>query len=377
MDFWMKLSYFIQPVHPINRNYREILNEDIDSVILADRLGYEEAFIGEHFTDIAEPITSSLMFLARLAPVTNKIKLGSGVTNLPVYHPAMIAGHIAMMDNLLDGRLIWGIGPGGLPSDIEIFGNRELDRNMKMVEVFDQVMSLWWGEPPYNLKGEFFETTTRETLTPEIGQGIVPKPLTNPHPPVVVTALAPYSKGITLATERGWHPISCQYVQDHWTATHLPRYLEGLKNIGKPQDPRGWRVAKCIFVAEDEKVASKYAKSIDGPYGFYFSNLMKKLSGGGKIGLFAAYPDQDEKEITVEQSLKMQVIAGNPNSVAEQIIALREKIGDFGTLIYTGLDWVNKELGIRSMELMAEKVMPQVNDALKLSDKDLDHKFNL
>ena len=74
----MKLSYFIQPVHPLNRNYREILNEDIDSVILADRLGYEEAFIGEHFTDLAEPITSSLMFLARLAPVTNQIKLGSG-----------------------------------------------------------------------------------------------------------------------------------------------------------------------------------------------------------------------------------------------------------------------------------------------------------
>ena len=361
MDFWMKLSYFIQPVHPINRNYREILNEDIDSVILADRLGYEEAFIGEHFTDLAEPITSSLMFLARLAPVTNKIKLGSGVTNLPVYHPAMIAGHIAMMDNLLDGRFIWGIGPGGLPSDIEIFGNRELDRNKKMVEVFDQVMSLWWGEPPYNLKGEFFETTTRETLTPEIGQGIVPKPLTNPHPPVVVTALAPYSKGITLATERGWHPISCQYVQSHWIKTHLPKYLEGLKNIGLPQDPSGWRVAKCIFVGDDQKVAEAYAKSEDGPYGFYFSNLMKKLGGGGRIGLFGITPDQPVEKITLEQSLHTQVIAGTVNSVVEQIIALREEVGPFGTLVYTGLDWADKKLAQRSMVLMAEEVLPRVN----------------
>ena len=360
----MNLSYFIQPVHPLSRNYQDILSEDIESVILADKLGFREAFFGEHFTDLAEPITSSLMFIARLAPVTSTIKLGSGVTNLPSYHPAMIAGHVAMMDNMLNGRFIWGIGPGGLPSDIEIFGNREIDRNMKMVECFDQVMQLWWGEPPYDLKGDFYGGSTEITFTPEIGQGIAPKPLHDPHPPIVVSALAPYSQGITLAAERDWHRISCQYVQAHWVKTHLPKYLEGLANAGKEPDPSGWRVAKCIFVSEDEVTAQRYAKSTDGPYGFYFSNLMKKLSGGGRLGLFATYPDQPEDEITLEQSLKTQVIAGTPDSVAEQVLALREEIGDFGTLVYTGLDWANKDLGVRSMELMANQVMPKVNAAI-------------
>ena len=360
----MNLSYFIQPVHPLNRNYQDILNEDIESVILADKLGFQEAFFGEHFTDLAEPITSSLMFIARLAPVTTNIKLGSGVTNLPSYHPAMIAGHVAMMDNMLDGRFIWGIGPGGLPSDIEIFGNREIDRNLKMVECFEQVMELWWGEAPYNLKGDFYTGSTEITFTPEIGQGIVPKPLHNPHPPIVVSALAPYSQGITLAAERDWHPISCQYVQAHWVKTHLPKYLEGLANAGKEPDPAGWRVAKCIFVSEDKTTALRYAKSADGPYGFYFSNLMKKLSGGGRLGLFGTYPDQPEEEITLEQSLETLVIAGTPESVAEQILALREEIGNFGTLVYTGLDWADKDLSIKSMELMANQVMPKVNAAL-------------
>ena len=73
----------------------------------------------------------------------------------------MIAGHIAMMDTLLDGRLIWGIGPGGLPSDIEAFGNQEIDRNKKMVEVFEQVMEIWWGEAPYNIQVEFNTITTK------------------------------------------------------------------------------------------------------------------------------------------------------------------------------------------------------------------------
>ena len=58
----MKLGFFIQPVHPIDRNYRELLDEDREAIILADRRGYDEALLGEHYTDLAEPISSSLMF---------------------------------------------------------------------------------------------------------------------------------------------------------------------------------------------------------------------------------------------------------------------------------------------------------------------------
>ncbi len=367
----MKLSYFIQPVHPFQKDYRQCLEEDMLSIILADRLGYGEAFVGEHFTDLVEPITSSLMFLARLIPETRDIKLGSGVVNLPVYHPAMLAGHVAMMDHLCDGRFIWGIGPGGQPSDIEAFGNRELDRNAKMIEVFDHIMEIWWGEAPYDLKGEYFSFATTETYKPEIGQGIAPKPLHKPHPPVVVTALAPYSKGITLAAERDWHPISCQYVQAHWIATHLPRYLEGLKNAGRPENPLGWRVAKLIFVADDAATAERYARAEDGPYGHYFFNLMTKLAGGGREGLFAVYPDQPKHEITLEQSLRTQVIAGTVDDVVDQLLAFRAQIGPFGTLVYTGADWADAALARRSMELMAEHVMPRLNAALAADEAEI------
>ena len=138
----------------------------------------------------------------------------------------MAAAHVAMMDNMLEGRFVWGIGPGGQPSDVEAFANSEIDRNKKMVEVFDQIMELWWGEAPFDIKGEFHSICTEKTHLPEIGQGLIPKPWHTPHPPVVVTALAPNSKGITLAAERGWQPISCQYVQSHWVKTHLPKYIE-------------------------------------------------------------------------------------------------------------------------------------------------------
>ena len=167
--------------------------------------------------------------------------------------------------------------------------------------------------------------------------------------------------GITLAAERGWHPISCQYVQAHWVKTHLPKYLEGLRNAGLPEDPSGWKVAKCIFVADDQKTADSYAKSEEGPYGYYFSNLMKKLGSGGRLGLFGIKPDQPVDEITLRQSLDTQVIAGTVDSVVDQILELREEVGAFGTLVYTGLDWADKSLSRRSMVLMAEEVLPRVN----------------
>lgn len=361
----MKLAYFTQPVHPLDRDYRAVLHENIDAIVLADRLGYEEALVGEHFTDLAEPITSALMFVARLIPETQRIRLGPGVVNLPVYHPVMMAGHIAMMDHLADGRLVWGIGPGGQASDIEAFGNAKVDRNRKMVEVFDQIQRIWWGDAPYAIQGEFFATSTSRTYYPEIGQGIAPRPLQRPHPPVRVTALAPHSHGITMAAQRGWDVISCQYVQAHWIATHRPKFIEGRHDAGASEDGAGWHVAKCIFVADDEATARRYARSVEGPYGFYFSNLMRKIARGGRLALFAAYPDQPEAAITLQQSLATQVIAGTVNSVVEQILALREQVGAFDTLYYTGIDWADRALGERSMVLMAEQVLPRVNAALR------------
>ncbi len=360
----MKLGFFTQPVHPITRDYREILREDQDAVILADELGYVDAFVGEHMTDLAEPITNCLVFIGTLIDKTKQIKLGSGVVNLPSYHPVQVAAHIAMIDHLLDGRFVFGIGPGGLPSDVEVFGNLDLDKNEKMVEAIDQILAIWAGEAPYNLEGKYFKTSTERTVYPEIGQGIVPKPLQKPHPPIVFTALAPYSKGITAAAERGWRGISSNYVQPFWVATHLPKFLEGQTNIGQPEDPSQWSIAKSIFVADDEATARNYAKSEDGPYGFYFQNIMRKIERAGRMDLFKAYPDQPDEEVTVQHSLDTGVLAGTVDSVVDQILAFREIVGPFGKLMYTGHDWADIPLARRSMELMATEVMPRVNKAL-------------
>ena len=84
----MKLGYFTMPIHPSSRNYTQTLKEDREAILMADRLGYIEAFIGEHITDVCETIPSPLSFIASVAHDTTQIRLGPGTLNLPNSHPA-------------------------------------------------------------------------------------------------------------------------------------------------------------------------------------------------------------------------------------------------------------------------------------------------
>ncbi len=358
----MKLATFMMPLHPPGRKPAETLAEDREAILLADRLGYAEAYVGEHVTDLAENVTSCLMFLASLAHETKNIVLGSGTINMPNSHPAAVAAQVAMLDHMLKGRFIMGISPGGLMSDAEVFGNYQKDRNAIFLESINMVLDIWKSDGPYDFHGNFFHVSTKNTSIKEIGQGTILKPFQKPHPPIVVTAVAPHSKGVTEAAKRGWLPISANFLLPEWVATHWKKLVEG-KPDAKPAD---WRVAKSIFVADDDKVAERYGRSAEGPYHFYFKQLVRKLVGfGGRSNLFKLDQNQPDAEITPDYVTRKLVIAGSVNSVVEQILAFREKTGDFGTLLYPCHDWLDPALGRRSMQLMAEQVMPRVNAALK------------
>ena len=113
----MKLGFFTMPIHPLEKDWRQSLKEDREAFLLADELGFSEGYVGEHTTDKAENITSCIAFIAWLAAATKQIRLGTGTVNMPNSHPAAVAASIAMLDHMLDGRLIFGISPGGLLSD--------------------------------------------------------------------------------------------------------------------------------------------------------------------------------------------------------------------------------------------------------------------
>jgi alkanesulfonate monooxygenase SsuD/methylene tetrahydromethanopterin reductase-like flavin-dependent oxidoreductase (luciferase family) len=360
----VQLGFFTMPIHPLKKDWHVCLAEDREAFVLADELGFVEGYAGEHVTDRAENITSCAMFLATLVDRVKRMRLGTGTVNLPNAHPAAVAGQIAMLDHLLDGRFNFGISPGGLLSDAEAFGNLDANRNEMFVEAINQVLAIWAGDPPYNLEGKYWKISTARTTIADIGQGFIAKPLQKPHPPIIVTAVAPFSKGLAEAAARGWDPISANFLMPAWVKSHWPKYVEGCEKGGRRADPANWRVAKSIFVAEDDKKAREYATAANSPYRQYYGSLGTKLIRNGRAELFKTSRDMPDSDVTLDYICDKLVIWGSPNKVADEILQFREQVGEFGTLLYAGKDWLDRDLGRRSMILLAEQVMPQVNAAL-------------
>jgi alkanesulfonate monooxygenase SsuD/methylene tetrahydromethanopterin reductase-like flavin-dependent oxidoreductase (luciferase family) len=366
----MKLGLFMMPLHPLHRDPAQTLQEDRETVILADRLGYHDAFVGEHLTDKAENITNSFIFLASLIYATKTIKLATGTSNLSQSHPVLIAAHAAMFDHLAQGRFIFGVSPGALASDAEALGILNEDRNKLFAEAIDAILAIWERDPPYeiDLPGNRFKVTTAKTYVGEIGKGVMYKPFQKPRPEIVGTVVAPHSKGVIAMGERDFHPLSANFLLPHWLPSHWTNYAEGKLKAGKTADPADWRIARTIFVADDDKVAERYGKhDANSPYRFYWRQLRIKLTIPKRHIVFKTHEGQDDAELTDDYVVDRLVISGTVNKVVDQILQFREQVGDFGELVYAGMDWVDPKLARRSMELMATEVMPRVNKAIDSS----------
>ena len=360
----MKLGYFTMPLHPPGRDWRQTLAEDREAILLAEKLGFEEAFVGEHVTDTAETITSCLIFIATLARDTKTIRLGSGTVNLANRHPAVTAAEIAMVDTLLEGRFILGVAPGGLRSDAEMMETLDSDRNAIFVESVEHMIALWTGEAPYRSFGKRWKLTTERTLIADLGQGVMLKPFQRPHPPIVITAILPDSNGIAAAAARGWTPISANFVHPWVIRTHWPKYVEGCQRSGREARGEDWRVAKSIFVADDDATVRRVTQAPGNPFAYYFRNLQRKAQSGRGNAFFKHDPSLPDAALTDEYLIEQMLISGTVNEVVDKLLAFREHIGPFGRLLYVGHDWADPRAMRRSMELMAGEVMPRLNRAL-------------
>ena len=368
----MRLGYFTMPLHPAHRPPAVTLQEDREAVILADRLGYYDAFVGEHLTEPSENVTSSFIFLATLVHHTRTIKLATGTSNLSQSHPVLIAAHAAMFDHLARGRFIFGVSPGALPSDAEALGLLTEDRNRLFAEAIDVILAIWERDAPYDidLPGNRFKVTTATTQNAAIGRGGMYKPYQRPRPEIVGTVVAPGSRGVIAMGERDFHPLSANFLLSKYLSSHWNNYAEGKQRAGQVADPADWRIARTIFVADDDRTARRYGlEDSASPYRYYWELLLRKMIISGRQAIFKTHPEQDDRELTTDYMVNRLVICGTPDQVAERILALREETGDFGEIVYAGMDWVDPALAKRSMELMAEKVMPQVNAAIGRSGR--------
>src|ERR1700737_5370185 len=118
----MRHGFFLPPFHALTENPHNVLHRDLELIEWLDRLGYHEAWIGEHHSAGFETISSPELFIAIAAERTKFIRFGTGVISLPYHHPLMVADRIVQLDHHTRGRALFGGGPGLLASDALMLG---------------------------------------------------------------------------------------------------------------------------------------------------------------------------------------------------------------------------------------------------------------
>ena len=204
----LRFGTFLAPFHPAGENPTLALQRDLELVEHLDRLGYDEAWIGEHHSAGTELIASPEIFIAAAAERTKRIKLGTGVTSIAYHNPLWVAERMVMLDHLTRGRAMLGCGPGSLPTDSMMLGLTPTDTRELLDVDLDIVMRLLRGE-----------TVTQQTKTHNLVDARLHlRPYTEPCFEIAVAAVASPT-GSRLA---GRHGI-------------------GLLSIGATRPSRRWR----------------------------------------------------------------------------------------------------------------------------------------
>lgn len=363
----MKLGLFMMPLHKVGSlDYTAMYQQDLEAIVHADRLGYDEAWVGEHYTAKPEPITNPLQFMSALIPLTERIRFGTGVLALGHHHPAKVAGDVAMFDHMSRGRFILGIGPGGLGTDFELFGLEDPPlRGQRMLDCIELVEKIWASDPPYRIEGRFWTIKVDDARFPELEVGIIPKPYQKPFPPLTTSAMNVRSGMAKLAGERGWSLISANFNPVIHVAGHWERYCEGCEAAGRRPDRRLWRVARSILVTGSDAEAEDYLADPDNGLLDYFRYLRIQLSAGGMINIFKPDETMDDALIDDRFCVDAMVIAGSPKTVLDRLVDVVDQTGPFGTLLAAFHHWDRAPLWRRSMALLAEEVAPALGKLMR------------
>ncbi len=339
----LKFGIFMGPFHPLGENPTLALERDLELIQWLDYLGFDEAWVGEHHSAGWETIASPEIFLGIAAERTKHIKLGTGVVSLPYHHPLMTADRMVLLDHLTRGRVMFGVGPGALPSDALMIG---LDPNLtrpRMDEALTAIIRLFTEVEPITIHSDWF---TLENARLQL------RPYTHPHMPIAVTAVASPA-GMVAAGKHGAGVLSFglpRASREFWGIAE-----QTAAEHGKTMDRANWRLVIPVHLAENRDEAFRQIK--EKATRFY----MEYRTGTLGIPLDFDGPVDRLLEAQVE---KHSWCIGTPDDLIEFINVLQEQSGGFGGFMVQPVDWASREEVRRSHELIARYVMPQFQGSL-------------
>jgi alkanesulfonate monooxygenase SsuD/methylene tetrahydromethanopterin reductase-like flavin-dependent oxidoreductase (luciferase family) len=201
----------------------------------------------------------------------------------------------------------------------------------------------------------------KKAILPELGVGFMPKPLQKPHPPIHISIASPDSGSARLAGSKGWGVISGPVAPLYAVASHWQAYSEAREQAGRRARSEDWRVSRLVIVAPTDAEAEERVFGERGSNRYYCSYMRSSLAAAKRLSMIKPRAEMSDDECTAEAIMRECVIHGSPRTVLDKLVALRERVGPFGTLLQIGLDWSgpNEAWERDGMRLLAHEVMPR------------------
>ncbi len=358
----LRSGIFIMPFHPPEKPLAQCFDEDLELIVRAEELGFDEFWIGEHHTMKYEPIVMPEIFIGRALGETNRIRLGPAPVCLQQHHPAHVASRLAFLDHLSHGRLNLCFGPGSVTADQELYGVEPKNAPEMVAEAIDMILALWTSEPPYHLDGKYWKIHLEKTVDTETGIGYIHKPLQRPYPPIAVPGMSRNSSSMKTAGAKGYHPFGHCLITGNVLADVFKTYEQAAIEAGRVPSRADFRVARSIFLADTTKEAvSRVRKNSLGRNYEYIGRLFDK-GLGRKI--YKRDLNMSDADCNLDFLMTEQIIAGDVDEVLRRLLRLVEETGPFGTLVMMSYDWDDKESWLHSLELFANELLPAFNKAL-------------
>ncbi|MFT7648054.1 MAG: limonene 1,2-monooxygenase [Candidatus Poriferisodalaceae bacterium] len=343
MTIPLRHGVFVAPFHSVGENPTLALERDLELMTLLDRLGFAEAWIGEHHSAGMETIDSPEIFIAAAAERTKHLRFGTGVISLPYHNPLNVANRIIQLDHMTRGRVMLGVGPGLLASDALMMGIEPEVTRDRMEESLDVILRLFRGE---------VVTETSEWYTLREARTHL-RPYSHPYPEVcVASALTPSGGRLAGRYDLGMLCVAAG-VQAGFDALDVNWQVacQAAADRGTEMDRTGLRCVVGMHLAETREQAIEDIRFGAEEYVNYLNNNQPR---------FHVPKGTDVVDWIVENKI---AVVGTPEDAIERIEQLQAKQGEFGGLMLLATNWADWPATQRSYELYARYVMPHFDGA--------------
>ena len=341
----MRFGIFLAPFHKPGINPTLALESDLELIQWLDRCGYDEAWCGEHHSAGSEISASPEIFIAVAAERTKHIKLGTGVVSLSYHNPLWVAERIVLLDHLTRGRVMFGAGPGSLPTDGAMIGLSQTETRGLMEESLNVIMRLLTTEEPVTFQNGRWDLH---------GARLHLRPYSNPLFDITVAAVASPT-GPRLAGRHGIGLLSIGATTAAGfdaLALHWGVLEEQAARHGKAVDRSKWRLVGLVHCAETMEQACR-----DVEYGIeQWFNYFQAVAAFPQMSM----PGDNVREMISFINDSGFGAIGTPEMCAQQIDRLQaQSNGGFGAYLMLAHNWANPQATLRSYDLIARHVMPR------------------